>query len=80
MADSRRQHVRGFLVNHQGGVLLEAPLYSGRAPSEMGSAQPALAEGSTTCRAGLNQGADMFISEQVPSEEWMLHPQVVQKI
>ncbi len=28
----------------------------------------------------LNQGADMLSLSNVPSEEWMLHPQVVQKI
>ncbi len=28
----------------------------------------------------LNQGADMLSRSNVPSEEWMLHPQVVQKI
>ncbi len=28
----------------------------------------------------LNQGADMLSQSNVPSEEWMLHPQVVQKI
>ncbi len=46
-ADSLRQHVRGVLYKSPGRCLLEAPLYSGRAPSGMGSAQPALAEGST---------------------------------
>ncbi len=45
-ADSLRQHVRGVLYKSPGRCLLEAPLYSGRAPSGMGSAQPALAEGS----------------------------------
>ncbi len=44
-ADSLRQHVRGVLYKSPGRCLLEAPLYSGRAPSGMGSAQPALAEG-----------------------------------
>ncbi len=28
----------------------------------------------------LNQGADMLFRSNVPSEEWMLHPQMVQKI
>ncbi len=28
----------------------------------------------------LNQGANMFSRSKVPSEEWMLHPQMVQKI
>ncbi len=28
----------------------------------------------------LNQGADMLSRSNVPSEEWMLHPQVVQKV
>ncbi len=46
-ADSLRQHVRGVLYKSPGKCLLEAPLYSGRAPSGMGSAQPALTEGST---------------------------------
>ncbi len=44
-ADSLRQHVRGVLYKSPGRCLLEAPLHSGRAPSGMGSAQPALAEG-----------------------------------
>ncbi len=64
-------------INHQGGVsskrlwgapgrcLLEAPLYSGRAPSGMGSAQPALAEGSTP--AGQTEPRSRYvISEQCP--------------
>ncbi len=76
-ADSLRQHVRGVLYKSPGRCLLEAPLYSGRAPSGMGSAQPVLAEGSTH---RLNQGGDMLSRSNVPSEEWMLHPQVVQKI
>ncbi len=42
-ADSLRQHVRGVLYKSPGRCLLEAPLHSGRAPSGMGSAQPALA-------------------------------------
>ncbi len=46
-ADSLRQHVRGVLYKSPGRCLLEAPLYSGRAPSGMGSAQPA----AHTCRA-----------------------------
>ncbi len=45
--------------------LLEAPLYSGRAPSGMGSAQPALAEGSTP--AGQTEPRSGYvISEQCP--------------
>ncbi len=52
-------------INHQGGCLLEAPLYSGRAPSGMGSAQPALAEGSTP--AGQTEPRSGYvISEQCP--------------
>ncbi len=39
-----------------------------------------LAEGSTPAWVRLNQGADMLSRSNVPSEEWMLHPQVVQKI
>ncbi len=74
-----RQHVRGVLYKSPGRCLLEAPLYSGRAPSGMGSAQL------RSLRAAhlpgrLNQGADMLSRSNVPSEEWMLHPQVVQKI
>ncbi len=49
-ADSLKQHVCGVLYKSPGRCLLEAPLYSGRAPSGMGSAQPALAEGSTPAR------------------------------
>ncbi len=56
-ADSLRQHVRGVLYKSSGRCLLEAPLYSGRAPSGMGSAQPA---GQTEPRSGY------VISEQCP--------------
>ncbi len=72
-ADSLRQHVRGVLYKSSGRCLLEAPLHSGRAPSGVGSAQPALAE-------RLNQGADMLSRSNVPSEEWMLHPRTVRMI
>ncbi len=64
-ADSLRQHVRGVLYKSPGRCLLEAPLYSGRAPSGMGSAQPALAEGSTP--AGQTESRSRYvISEQCP--------------
>ncbi len=64
-ADSLRQHVRGVLYKSPGRCLLEAPLYSGRAPSGMGSAQPALAEGSTP--AGQTEPRSRYvISEQCP--------------
>ncbi len=64
-ADSLRQHVRGVLYKSPGRCLLEAPLYSGRAPSGMGSAQPALAEGSTP--AGQTEPRSGYvISEQCP--------------
>ncbi len=64
-ADSLRQHVRGVLYKSPGRDLLEAPLYSGRAPSGMGSAQPALAEGSTP--AGQTEPRNGYvISEQCP--------------
>ncbi len=64
-ADSLRQHVRGVLYKSSGRCLLEAPLYSGRAPSVMGSAQPALAEGSTP--AGQTEPRSGYvISEQCP--------------
>ncbi len=64
-ADSLRQHVRGVLYKSPGRCLLEAPLYSGRAPSGMGSAQPALAEGSTP--AGQTEPMSGYvISEQCP--------------
>ncbi len=64
-ADSLRQHVRGVLYKSPGMCLLEAPLYSGRAPSGMGSAQPALAEGSTP--AGQTEPRSGYvISEQCP--------------
>ncbi len=63
-ADSLRQHVRGVLYKSYIS-LLEAPLYSGRAPSGMGSAQPALAEGSTP--AGQTEPRSRYvISEQCP--------------
>ncbi len=59
------QHVRGVLYKSPGRCLLEAPLYSGRAPSGMGSAQPALAEGSTP--AGQTEPRSGYvISEQCP--------------
>ncbi len=64
-SDSLRQHVRGVLYKSPGRCLLEAPLYSGRAPSGMGSAQPALAEGSTP--AGQTEPRSGYvISEQCP--------------
>ncbi len=64
-ADSLRQHVRGVLYKSPGRCLLEASLYSGRAPSGMGSAQPALAEGSTP--AGQSEPRSRYvISEQFP--------------
>ncbi len=64
-ADSLRQHVHGVLYKSPGRCLLEAPLYSGRAPSGMGSAQPALAEGSTP--AGQTEPRSGYvISEQCP--------------
>ncbi len=64
-ADSLRQHVRGVLYKSSGRCLLEAPLYSGRAPSGMGSVQPALAEGSTP--AGQTEPRSRYvISEQCP--------------
>ncbi len=64
-ADSLRQHVHGVLYKSPGRCLLEAPLYSGRAPSGMGSAQPALAEGSTP--AGQTEPRSRYvISEQCP--------------
>ncbi len=64
-ADSLRQHVRGVLYKSPGRCLLEALLYSGRAPSGMGSAQPALAEGSTP--AGQTEPRSGYvISEQCP--------------
>ncbi len=64
-ADSLRQHVRGVLYKSPGRCLLEAPLYSGRAPSGMDSAQPALAEGSTP--AGQTEPRSGYvISEQCP--------------
>ncbi len=59
------EHVRGVLYKSPGRCLLEAPLYSGRAPSGMGSAQPALAEGSTP--AGQTEPRSRYvISEQCP--------------
>ncbi len=63
--DSLRQHVRGVLYKSSGRCLLEAPLHSGRAPSGMGSAQPALAEGSTPA-GQIEPGSGYVISEQCP--------------
>ncbi len=65
------------LYKSPGRCLLEAPLYSGRAPS--GMAQLNLLR-AAHLPGRLNQGADMLSRSNVPSEEWMLHPQVVQKI
>ncbi len=64
-ADSLRQHVRGVLYKSPGRCLLEAPLHSGRAPSGMGSAQPALAEGSTPA-GQIEPRSGYVISEQCP--------------
>ncbi len=64
-ADSFRQHVRGVLYKSSGRCLIEAPLHSGRAPSGMGPAQPALAEGSTPARQ-IEPGSGYVISEQCP--------------
>ncbi len=64
-ADSLRQHVRGVLYKSSGRCLLEAPLHSGRGPSGMGSAQPALAEGSTPA-GQIEPGSGYVISEQCP--------------
>ncbi len=64
-ADSLRQHVRGVLYKSSGRCLLEAPLHSGRAPSGMGSAQPALAEGSTPA-GQIEPRSGYVISEQCP--------------
>ncbi len=77
-ADSLRQHVRGVLYKSPGRCLLEA-LYSGRAPSGMGSAQPALAEGSTP--AGQTEPRSGYvISEQCPLRGVDAPSAVVQKI
>ncbi len=64
-ADSLRQHVCGDLYKSSGRCLLEAPLHSGRAPSGMGSAQPALAEGSTPA-GQIEPRSGYVISEQCP--------------
>ncbi len=64
-ADSLRQHVRGVLYKSSGRCLLEAPLHSGRAPSGMGSAQPALAESSTPA-GQIEPRSGYVISEQCP--------------
>ncbi len=64
-ADSLGQHVRGVLNKSSGRCFLEAPLHSGRAPSGMGSAQPALAEGSTPARQ-IEPRRGYVISEQCP--------------
>ncbi len=64
-ADSLRQHVRGVLYKSPGRCLLEAPLHSGRAPSGMGSAQPALAESSTPA-GQIEPRSGCVISEQCP--------------
>ncbi len=72
-ADPLGQHVHGVLYKSPGRSLLEAPPHSGRAPSGVSSIQPHLL-------GKLNQGVDMLSRSNVPSEEWMLHPQMVQMI
>lgn len=72
------QHDCGVLHKSLGRALLEAPLHSGRAPLGMGSAQLAFTKSNTCDR--LNQGADMLSQSKVPSEEWILHPKMVQRI
>ncbi len=74
-ADSLRQHVRG----DQGGVsskrlFILAERLLEWAQLNLRSLRAAHLPGR------LNQGADMLSRSNVPSEEWMLHPQVVQKI
>ncbi len=74
-ADSLRQHVRGVLYKSPGRCLLEAPLYSGRAPSGMGSAQPALAEAAHTCGQTEPRIGYVYLGAS-PLRGVMLHPQV----
>ncbi|XP_058618458.1 uncharacterized protein LOC131531609 [Onychostoma macrolepis] len=64
-ADSLRQHVRGVLYKSPRRSLVEAPLHSGRAPSGVGSAQFALAKGSTLA-GQIEPRSGYVISEQCP--------------
>ncbi len=65
-------------INHQGGSPRSASFLAERllewAQLNLRSLRAAHLPGR------LNQGADMLSRSNVPSEEWMLHPQVVQKI
>ncbi|KAI2659229.1 Gag-pol polyprotein [Labeo rohita] len=73
------QHDGGVLYKSPGGTFLQAPLHSSEGPSGVGSAQPVFTEGNARTRQ-TNQGADMLSRSNVPSGEWTLHPQAVQKI
>ncbi len=78
-ADSLRQHVRGVLYKSPGGVsskrlFILAERLLEWAQLNLRSLRAAHLPGR------LNQGADMLSRSNVPSEEWMLHPHVVQKI
>ncbi len=65
---SLRRHVRGVLYKSPGRCLLEAPLYSGRAPSGMGSAQPALRWGQHTCRADWTKERICYLGAMSPQK------------
>ncbi len=62
-ANPLRQHVSGVLHKSPRRPLLEAPLPSGRAPSGMGSTQPALAK-SSTYTGQVEPGSGHVILEQ----------------
>ncbi len=80
-ADSLRQHVRGVLYKSPGRCLLYSPLSFILAERLLEWAQLNLCSLRAAHLPGrLNQGADMLSRSNVPSEEWMLHPQMVQKI
>ncbi len=64
-ANPLRQHISGVLHKSPRRPLLEAPLPSGRAPSGMGSTQPALAK-SSTYTGQVEPGSGHVISEQCP--------------
>ncbi len=78
-ASTLRQQVRGVMHKSPGQPRLEETLHAGEWPSFVGPEQSVLTEGDK-CSGKMNHGADMLSRNRVSSEEWTLHPLVVQKI
>ena len=70
------QHGRGVLHKSPRRPRFQFPLQAGRAPPNMGSAQPELAE-SGACARDTQPGPDRLSRNNVPTGEWSLHPQTV---